>query len=119
MLISGDVHWAEFLVDDCTKHIHGYPLREFVSSGLTHGHGVIPLFGGIVADWCDIFAPRDFNMGMNAKKTFAAKFMENNFGTIDFLIDDNNPENDIVKWTIRDHKGYEVLTKVFGADDFK
>lgn len=119
MLISGDVHWAEFIIDDCTKYIHGYPLREFVSSGLTHGHGVIPLFGGIVDRWLEIFTPYDFNMGMNYKGSYPAKFMENNFGTIDFLIDDVNPENDIVRWVIRDHMGYEVFTKVFGAEDFK
>ena len=36
-LISGDVHHAEFTQDLCSKHIHGYPIREFTSSGLTHG----------------------------------------------------------------------------------
>lgn len=117
-MISGDVHWAEFLVDDCTKHIHGYPLREFVSSGLTHGHGVIPLFGGIIDAWSQITTPYTFNMALNFKKTYPAKFLENNFGTMDFFIDDENPENDLVKWAIRDHKGFEVYTKVFESDDF-
>lgn len=119
MFISGDLHWAEFLEDECTSHIHGYPLREFVSSSLTHSQGVIPLFGGIIDAWIDIWVPRDFYMPLNAKRTVIPRFLENNFGLIDFFIDESNPKNDFIKWVINDNQGYEVYSKILGAEDFK
>ena len=34
VLLSGDVHFAEFLQDECSRNQLGYPLSEFTSSGL-------------------------------------------------------------------------------------
>ena len=36
ILLSGDVHHGEIMVDPCTKFINGYEMREFTSSGMTH-----------------------------------------------------------------------------------
>jgi hypothetical protein len=113
------VHYTEFLIDHCTKHIHGYPLREFVASGMTHSHGRVPVFGNFLTGVFDVANPQTFNLGLNHRNTESSRYYDLNFGLIDFYIDPENPENDAIEWSIRDLKGNEVHRKVFLAEDFK
>ena len=50
LILSGDVHYAEFLEDKCTHYIHGYNICEFVSSGLTHGKATFATYTSILMD---------------------------------------------------------------------
>lgn len=84
--LSGDVHHAEFLVDDCSKHVHGYKIREFVSSGLTHGLGTARrngIFFGPFAKWfAELLFPDTFTDYLDEDRTLRSRFFGNNFGFV-------------------------------------
>jgi len=79
ILLSGDVHYAEFLRAD---NVVGYPLWELTSSGMTHTCGTqVPLgMCRYALDWFfrSVYQVTDF-------------FIEFNFGTIDFFWDAEEP----------------------------
>jgi hypothetical protein len=114
--ISGDVHHSEFLIDKCSKHIHGYPLREFVSSGLTHGmrtmnrHGFH--IGHLVKEVHSLLTPDTFTEYMDKDKYFTSRYYGNNFGLIELY------ENQVV-WTVRETSGNIIHQKVLTNSDFQ
>lgn len=84
--LSGDIHHAEFLVDECSQHVHGYKIREFVSSGLTHGLGTTRIYGlflGHLVRWfVEMLFPDTFTEYMDENKTLSSRFYGNNFGMV-------------------------------------
>jgi hypothetical protein len=85
--LSGDVHHAELLVDECSKHIHGYKLREFISSGLTHGLGTVKKFGifvgHLVKDIVGLLFPYTFTEFMDEARFMSSRYYGNNYGLIE------------------------------------
>ena len=110
---------SQFVQDNCTKHIHGYPLREFVSSGLTHSWGVFSFPLSLVTNLRKVVQPLDYIMPLNYRGTKRAQYFENNFGIIDFHLDQVDPNNDVIVWETRERRGQPVLRKVFKGSDFQ
>jgi len=54
ILLSGDVHHAEIMVNNCSSQLN-YPLYEITSSGLTHSiRTQVSLLGDLIFDWIPI-----------------------------------------------------------------
>ena len=106
------MHSAEFLVDKCTEHIHGYPLKEFVSSGLTHGMGECYQYSNMVKHAIDWLTPKTFGDNMNERGSLVSRYADNNFGLVDFFFSENGSP-DWVEWTIRNKHGKEVYRREF------
>ncbi|PRP79516.1 hypothetical protein PROFUN_12707 [Planoprotostelium fungivorum] len=86
ILLSGDVHYAEFLKTDL---VLTYPLWELTSSGMTHTCATqVPYLCSLALDryFRSVYQQTDF-------------FLEFNFGTIDFHWDSPDP---FLQFTIRD-----------------
>jgi outer membrane PBP1 activator LpoA protein len=115
--LSGDVHQAEFLKDDCTAHIHGYPLKEFVSSGLTHGLSEAPVVGPLIKQVVELLTPKTYDDPLNARGLYNSRFMDNNFGIVDFYFS-NNGEPDHVVWSIRGRGGQTIYQKLLTEEFF-
>ena len=115
-LLSGDVHHAEFTQDECSKHIHGYPIREFTSSSLTHALKQSGKFGNLIAETSKLLTPDTFNLTpKNSPGT--SRFYRNNFGMIDFSFGDKEEDN-WVEWKVKNTEGGTVLKQRFTAEDF-
>lgn len=114
--LSGDVHHAEFLIDDCSHHIHGYNLREFVSSGLTHGIETINRYnihvGHLVKEIHSILTPDTFTEYMDQDEYFRSRYYGNNFGLVEIY------DNQVV-WTIRETTGKVIHQKILHENEFK
>ena len=115
-LLSGDVHHAEFTEDKCSSYIHGYPIREFTSSGLTHGLGETGKFGRLLAEVVSFISPKTYNFTPPSAIDTSRYYM-NNFGIVDFNFGKKKEDN-WVEWSIRNTKGEAVLTHRFKAEDF-
>lgn len=113
--LSGDVHHAEFLIDECSQHIHGYNLREFVSSGLTHGIRTMNRYGfhigHLVKEVHSILTPDTFTDFMDSDQYFDSRYYGNNYGLVEIY------EHQVV-WTIRETGGKVIHQKVLTDDDF-
>ena len=107
--LSGDVHHAEFLVDECSQYVHGYKIREFVASGLTHGMGTARKNGfyiGAIVRWiAELLFPDTFTEYLDEDRTLRSRFYGNNFGLVEVY-------RDQVVWTIRDTNGSIIFSKV-------
>lgn len=101
IFLSGDVHYAE-ISEAPVGCALSYPLYDFTSSGMTHTaldeSPMSSIFPSYAPDW--VF-PRPFKWPRFARK---------NFGTIDFLWNDEDPGESIVQMQAF---GLEGPTKVF------
>jgi len=65
ILLSGDVHHAEILVNNCSKL--DYPIYEITSSGLTHSlQGQVKILASLMLDW----VPLQYRIGVYADKNY-------------------------------------------------
>lgn len=106
-LITGDVHFGEILVDDCTRHIHGYPIHEFVSSGLTHAASDLAT-GRFTDEVLDFLFPSTYS-------TVGRRYNSLNYAVLDFNIDLASPSNSSVAFKLRGVEGQTVLEKAFSV----
>lgn len=111
VLLSGDVHLSEIMEEPCASHIHGYPMREFTSSGLTHSvWDVLKSSSDTVTDF---LYPETYN-------TYHDRYMRENYAIIDFDIDLADPQKSSFAVFIKDHGGKtRVYRKYRVARDFK
>ena len=79
VLISGDVHYGEVLVDQCSVHLRGYPVKEYTSSGITHSEAEDPKWWHLVYHWGLWAVPDVFNSPVD-------RYGYRNLGMIDFHI---------------------------------
>jgi hypothetical protein len=87
ILLSGDVHFAQFYKAPCTNNL-GYRLWEMTSSGLTH------------TAWSQFWCPTAFLDMITAPVWTASEiFNELNFGIVDIFSDD------LISLQIRDDHG--------------
>ena len=73
------MHYGEILVDRCTEILHGYPIREYTSSGITHAEGEFPYLGSLYYHHTNFFTPPRYS-------TDNDRYMKRNIGIIDFHI---------------------------------
>ncbi|KAL4503086.1 hypothetical protein ABPG72_014315 [Tetrahymena utriculariae] len=98
ILISGDIHLAEILVEPNSVSRFGYNIIEITSSGLTH-HVMdykVPQF--IV----DGFLPNTFNEKQH-------RLMDFNYALVDIKIDPQNKENTQLEFSIKDQNNISRL----------
>ena len=116
-VISGDIHYAEFTRTRCSKHIHGYDIHEFTSSGISH-----TLADSETNDpndqWYHIrgieaTSPRTYDIPYLKEMESKTRYYGHNFGMIEFDFSSGKME-----WQIRSEEGEIVLSKVFTLDDF-
>ena len=88
ILISGDTHYAEILSDECTEHIHGYALKEWTSSGLSHSDGEYPYIGSLVYHLGNFLIPPVFS-------TDKDRYSKRNAGIIDFKLGKTMKESSV------------------------
>ena len=106
ILLTGDVHYGEALVDHCAKYIHGYPLHEFTTSGLSHSVADLSkLYHGIHIDtilsfiFPDTYSkPEDRYAGLN-------------YATLDFDLDPLDPEKSTIDFRLKDLEGNTVVRR--------
>eukprot|EP00357_Protocruzia_adherens_P017595 CAMPEP_0114996930 /NCGR_PEP_ID=MMETSP0216-20121206/14605_1 /TAXON_ID=223996 /ORGANISM="Protocruzia adherens, Strain Boccale" /LENGTH=430 /DNA_ID=CAMNT_0002361231 /DNA_START=31 /DNA_END=1323 /DNA_ORIENTATION=+ len=72
VILSGDVHFAEFLKTPCNLGGMKYPLYEFTSSGMSHTFHDHAIFGDYFLEG---FFPRTYTIN---------RIVEKNFGTFEF-----------------------------------
>ncbi|KAL4455388.1 hypothetical protein ABPG74_012540 [Tetrahymena malaccensis] len=102
ILISGDIHLAEILVEPNSVSRFGYNIIEITSSGLTH-HIMdykVPQF--IV----DGFLPNTFNEKQN-------RLMDFNYALVDIKINPQNKENTQLEFSINDQNNISRLKVKF------
>lgn len=124
-LISGDVHYAEFMEDPCTKHIQGYPIREFTSSGLSHGLGHHKPLKYIIKHLHLLITPSTYNYQPenDDDDDTLYRYYRNNFGMMEFSFGKKQNQK-WVKWSIHNEKGkVKKQTQMYAHelqnDDFK
>ena len=100
ILLSGDVHNGEIMTDQCTKFINGYEMREFTSSGMTHS--VDSVTGALGDTVLDFLYPDTYN-------TVEDRFMKENYGVVEFELDNLNPSRSNVTVNIKDYWGRSRL----------
>jgi len=102
VLLSGDVHYAEFMKYPCKERI-GYDLWEFTSSGLTH-------FIASQVKYIDEFTKRLYPTTYNDMED---KYMERNFGVLNISFG-SNPG---ILMQVRNYNGHLVLEKFISKKD--
>lgn len=114
LLLSGDVHSGEILEDDCSAFIHGYPLLEFTSSGLTHS--IEPL-----ADTWKLSIDRILEL--MEPETFSrdeSRYAGRNYGLVDFSLVPEDPGKSEIKLSLKDGEGQIKLFRSYSLEkDFK
>ncbi|EAS04639.2 phosphodiesterase/alkaline phosphatase D-like protein (macronuclear) [Tetrahymena thermophila SB210] len=91
ILISGDIHLAEILVEPNSVNKFGYNIIEITSSGLTH-HIMDYKFPQFIVDG---FLPNTFNDRQH-------RLMDFNYALVDIKIDPENKENTQLEISIKD-----------------
>lgn len=102
ILLSGDVHFAEILSEPCCTHVHGHPIYEFTSSGLSHS--VRSIFGSLADSALNFIFPDTYS-------TPADRFVDLNYAVMDFSIDPKNMNKSSVIFSVRDVDGHTRLSK--------
>ena len=110
VLITGDVHFAEINVDMCTKHVHGYPISEFTSSGLTHTF--IYDFGHLSGPIMDFLFPDTYNRAED-------RYLDLNFGLLEFFINPSDRSKSSLLTSINDYRGYPRIVRHMKDKFFK
>ena len=102
IILSGDVHYAEILRDDCSAHIHGYALKEWTSSGLSHSDGEYPYIGAIPYHLGLYLAPPTYSSEKD-------RYPNRNAAVIDFSLGKRR-EDSAAELTVIGREGQTVLT---------
>lgn len=105
LIISGDIHMAEVTVDSCSKHIHGYPITEVTSSGLTHS--ILGQYGDLTYPIMDFIYPETYNKPED-------RYYDMNYGLLEFAIDTKSPEKSQVVVHIKNVNGDTKLYRQLG-----
>lgn len=103
IILSGDVHYAEILRDDCSAHIHGYPLKEWTSSGLSHSDGEYPYIGSLPFHLGLYLVPPTFS-------TDRDRYSKRNAAIIDFTLGQTHRDS-VAELTIIGREGQKVLSE--------
>jgi len=111
IFLTGDVHIGEMMLDECTAHLHGYALREYTSSGLTHSEGYYPVLGPLVGWIGDFVNPPRYSHN-------SARYLDRNVGVIDFHIGKEKGQSSYT-FRLLDHEGRVRLEETMGPDYFK
>jgi len=112
LLLSGDEHYGEVLADPCSLHLHGYPLKEFTSTGLSHKRQkpVYRAFGSLYYMAWNYFAPGYYNRKRD-------RTTERNIGSLDLDLDEG-PESRI-SFQLFDRRGRTVVKERIGRPHFE
>lgn len=105
IIISGDVHFGEAMVENCAKHFHGYPLHEFTSSGLSHSIADLSKIYKLDTDTILSFIFPD------TYSTPADRFTGLNYATLDFIIDPEDPSKSHLDFRLKDIRGNTVVRR--------
>ena len=116
VLISGDVHYGEILIDPCTEHLQGYRLKEYTSSGLSHSEAEWPYLGVIYYYYNMYMVPPRFNVVLS-HQTDADRWMNRNYAMINFELGDSI-EDSKLHFELKDVQGRTVLKDSLGRDYF-
>lgn len=110
ILLSGDVHMAEVMTDPCSKHLHGYPIREITSSGLSHS--IQLTVGQIVSSMLEAIFPDTFSVPED-------RYLHENYALLDFYFDPVNPHSDfLLKLQIKGYDGTPRIYREYTPKDF-
>ena len=111
VIITGDVHYGEIITDPCTLHTHGYVVKEYTSSGLSHSDGEYPYIGSI-----------PYHLGMfhvdDTYNTVDERYPYRNAGFLDFNIG-SSIETSTMEFTLIDREGNKVLHEALDWNHFK
>lgn len=91
-------------------------MREFASSGLTHGLGEVHK---LAAHFHLFFSPKTFNDNLNQDGSYSSRYLDNNFGLVDFYFDNEDPNGSYVEWSIRGKYGEEIYRRVLSENEFR
>jgi len=75
-------------------------LKEFTSSGLTHGIQETGNFGNLHKDFYELFSPKTYDFVPKDSFYDTSRFYKNNIGLIDFYFGSEGDKRDYVEWKI-------------------
>ena len=112
LFISGDEHYGEVLSDPCSVHLHGYLLKEFTSTGLSHmsQKEVYSSFGSLYYMVWNYFVQGFYNLQRD-------RTTERNIGALEFHID--NEQDSKFSFQLFDKRGRTVVKERYDRQYFE
>lgn len=110
ILVTGDVHFAELGSDECSASIHGYPIIELTSSGLTSTNTA--KFEAMTAVIAGLVFPPTYVHPED-------RYYDKNYATLDFNISTEEPSKSSLTLRVHNQVGKTVIYKQLDSSYFR